>query len=61
MRERLLASGMPAWHVDVQADFSTALSAGHASIVTNSVEAVTGKPARTFEQFIREYAALFSG
>jgi uncharacterized protein YbjT (DUF2867 family) len=61
MRERLLASGMPAWHVDVQVDFSTALSAGHASIITNTVEAVTGKPARTFEQFIREHVALFTG
>jgi uncharacterized protein YbjT (DUF2867 family) len=61
MREQLLASGMPAWHVDVQLDFSTALSAGHASIVTNTVEAVTGKPARTFEEFIREHMALFTG
>jgi uncharacterized protein YbjT (DUF2867 family) len=61
MRQRLLASGVPAWHVDVQVDFSTALRAGHASIVTNSVEAVTGKPARTFEQFIREHMALFTG
>jgi uncharacterized protein YbjT (DUF2867 family) len=59
MRQRLLASGMPAWHVDVQVDFSTALSAGHAAIVTNTVEAVTGMPARTFEQFIREHLALF--
>jgi hypothetical protein len=61
MRERLLASGMPEWHVNVQVDFSTALSAGHASIVTNSVEAVAGKPAHTFEQFIQEHVALFSG
>jgi uncharacterized protein YbjT (DUF2867 family) len=61
MRAQLLASGMPAWHVDVQVDFSTALRAGHASIVTNIVEAVTGKPARTFEQFIQEHRALFTG
>jgi uncharacterized protein YbjT (DUF2867 family) len=60
MRERLLASGMPAWHIDVQVDFSTALSAGHASAVTNAVEAVTGRPARTLEQFIREHVALFT-
>jgi len=61
MRERLLASGMPEWHVDVQVDFSTALGAGHASTVTDTVEAVTGKPPRTFEQFIREHMALFTG
>ncbi|MGH8068786.1 MAG: SDR family oxidoreductase [Candidatus Entotheonellia bacterium] len=61
MRERLLASGMPEWHVDVQVDFSAALGAGHASTVTDTVEAVTGKPPRTFEQFIREHMALFTG
>jgi uncharacterized protein YbjT (DUF2867 family) len=44
MRERLLAAGMPEWHADVHADFSTALSAGHASTVANTVETVTGKP-----------------
>jgi uncharacterized protein YbjT (DUF2867 family) len=61
MQERLRASGMPEWHIDVQIDFSTALSAGHASTVTNTVEAVTGRPARTFEQFIQEHLALFTG
>jgi uncharacterized protein YbjT (DUF2867 family) len=61
MRERLLASGMPEWHVDVQVDFNTALSAGHASTITNTVETVTGNPARTLEQFIREYLLLFTG
>jgi uncharacterized protein YbjT (DUF2867 family) len=60
MRERLVASGMPEWHVAVQVDFSTALSAGHASTVTDTVEAVTGTQPRTFEQFIREHMALFT-
>jgi len=61
MRERLLASGMPEWQVDVQVDFSTALSAGHASVVTSTVEAVTGRPARTLEQSIREHVVRFTG
>jgi uncharacterized protein YbjT (DUF2867 family) len=61
MRERLLASGMPEWQVDVQVDFSTALAAGHASTVTDTIKTVTGKPPRTFEQFIREHMALFTG
>jgi hypothetical protein len=47
--------------VDVQVDFSTALGAGHASTVTDTVEAVTGKPPRSFEQFIREHVTLFTG
>jgi uncharacterized protein YbjT (DUF2867 family) len=61
MRARLLASGMPQWHVDVQVDFSTALRAGDASTVTDTVEAVTGRPPRPFEQFIREHVARFGG
>jgi uncharacterized protein YbjT (DUF2867 family) len=61
MRDQLLASGMPAWHVDVQVDFSTALETGQASAVTSTVEDVTGRPARTLEQFIREHLALFTG
>jgi len=61
MRERLLASGMPEWHVDVQVDFSTALSTGHASAVTSTVEGVTGRPARNLEQFIREHVVRFTG
>ena len=59
-RERLIASGMPAWHVDVQMDFNTALSAGLAATVTDTVEAVTGRPARPLERFIREHLALFT-
>jgi uncharacterized protein YbjT (DUF2867 family) len=61
LRARLLSSGLPPWHVDVQVDFSNALGAGHASTVTDTVESVTGKPPRSFEQFIREHMALFTG
>jgi uncharacterized protein YbjT (DUF2867 family) len=59
-RDRLMASGMPAWQVDVQVDFSTALRAGHASTVTSTVEAMTGRPARTLEQWIGAHLALFT-
>ena len=61
VRPRLLATGMPEWHVEVQMDFHTALREGGASIVTDTVETVTGKPPRSFEQFAREHAALFRG
>jgi uncharacterized protein YbjT (DUF2867 family) len=61
LRARLQASGMPAWHVEVQVDFSAALSAGHAATVTDTVAAVTGKPPRTFEQFFQEHVELFTG
>jgi uncharacterized protein YbjT (DUF2867 family) len=61
MRQRLLASGMPEWHVDIQIEFSTALSSGQASTVSDTVEAVTGSAPRTLSQFIREHIALFNG
>jgi uncharacterized protein YbjT (DUF2867 family) len=61
MRERLHTSGMPEWHVEVQLEFSAALSAGHAATVTDTVAAVTGKPARTFDQFLQEHVGLFTG
>ncbi len=60
-RARLLASGMAQWHVDVQVDFSSALGSGLASTVTDTVEAVTGSPPRTFEQFIRDHIGRFGG
>jgi uncharacterized protein YbjT (DUF2867 family) len=59
MRERLRASGMPEWHVEVQIDFSTALSAGQAATVNNVVAAVTGRPPRTFERFFQEHIDIF--
>jgi uncharacterized protein YbjT (DUF2867 family) len=61
MQARLRASGLPEWHVEVQVEFSAALRANHASTVTDTVEAVTGKPPRMFGQFIREHIALFMG
>jgi uncharacterized protein YbjT (DUF2867 family) len=60
LRQRLLASGMPEWHVEVQLDFAQALSAGQASTVTDAVEAVTGKRPRTFDQFAREHLTAFT-
>ena len=59
VRQRLLETGMPDWYVEVQMDFHAALREGGASIVTDTVESVTGKPPRSFEQFAREHAALF--
>jgi uncharacterized protein YbjT (DUF2867 family) len=61
MRERLYASGMPEWHVEVQMDFSTALRAGHAATVTDTVAAVTGRPPRTFAQFFQGHTTAFIG
>jgi len=61
MRQDLLATGLPAWLVEVRIEFATVLRAGHAATVTDSVKAVTGKPPRTFDAFAQEHTALFQG
>jgi uncharacterized protein YbjT (DUF2867 family) len=61
MRQELVATGIPAWLVEVRMEFATALRDGSAAAVTDTVQAVTGQPARTFDAFAREHAALFRG
>src|SRR5262249_49169115 len=59
MRQEMVASSLPAWLVEVRMEFATALRDGYAAAVTDTVQAVTGRPARTFDAFAREHAALF--
>ena len=61
VRQELVAAGLPAWLVEVRMEFATALRDGYAATVTDTVQAVTGQPARTFDTFVREHAALFRG
>jgi uncharacterized protein YbjT (DUF2867 family) len=59
--QELVATGIPAWLVEVRMEFATALRDGYAAAVTDTVQAVTGQPPRTFDTFVHEYAALFGG
>jgi uncharacterized protein YbjT (DUF2867 family) len=59
VRQELVAKDLPAWLVEVRMEFATALRDGYAAAVTDTVQAVTGQPARTFDAFAREHAALF--
>ena len=61
VRQELIATGLPAWLVEVRMEFATALRDGYAAVVTDTVQEVTGQPGRTFDAFVREYAALFRG
>jgi uncharacterized protein YbjT (DUF2867 family) len=61
VRQEMVATGLPAWLVEVRMEFATALRDGYAAAVTGSVQTVTGQPARTFDAFVREHAALFRG
>ena len=61
MQQEMIAAGLPAWLVDVRMEFATALRDGYAAAVTDTVQAVTGQPALTFDAFAREHATLFQG
>ena len=61
VQQEMVAAGIPAWLVDVRLEFATALRDGYAAAVTDIVQTVTGQPARTFDAFAREHAALFRG
>ena len=61
VRQGMVATGLPAWLVEVRMEFATALRDGYAAAVTDTVQAVTGQPARTFDAFAHEHAALFRG
>jgi uncharacterized protein YbjT (DUF2867 family) len=59
VQQEMVATGLPGWLADVHMEFATALRDGYAAVVTDTVQAVTGQPARTFDAFAREYVALF--
>jgi uncharacterized protein YbjT (DUF2867 family) len=59
MRQELVATGIPTWLIEVRMEFAAALRDGYAAAVTDTVQVVTGRPARTFDAFAREHAALF--
>jgi uncharacterized protein YbjT (DUF2867 family) len=58
-RTFLVKSGMSEWLADALIDLFAAYRQGAAETVTNTVAQVTGRPARTFEQFLGEFAGRF--
>jgi uncharacterized protein YbjT (DUF2867 family) len=61
LREQLVASGSPAWLVEVRVEFTTILREGFAAAVTDTVLRTTGRPPRAFAAFAAEHAARFRG
>jgi uncharacterized protein YbjT (DUF2867 family) len=59
VRQELVAASLPPWLVEVRMEFAAALRDGYAAAVTDTVQTVTGQPARTFGAFVREHATLF--
>jgi uncharacterized protein YbjT (DUF2867 family) len=58
-RSAMLAQGMPDWLAQGLLELYDVLRAGHGAHVTNAVPDLTGREARTFDQFAREHAFTF--
>ena len=59
LKAELLTSGQSEWQATAMVELNTYARHGHASVVTDTVQRVTGHPARTLEQWAREHAAAF--
>jgi uncharacterized protein YbjT (DUF2867 family) len=58
-REHLLLSGYPDWTADMVVELFQRTRAGDYSALTDTVERITGKPARSIAEFGRDYAEAF--
>ncbi len=57
----LLAAGFPAWQAEGLLEDYAHYSRGEASIISSAITDITGKPARDFATFSRDYSSAFSG
>jgi len=55
----LLASGKSDWYATAEVELGIYARQGHASVVTDTVERLTGHAAGTLENWVRTYAAAF--
>jgi hypothetical protein len=55
----LMANGQPEWQAAALVELNTYARQGHTSVVTDTVERVTGSPARTLERWVRDHVAAF--
>ena len=59
--QSLVSMGVPEWIAHGYAELMEGFSEGFANRTTDNVAALTGHPARSFEQFARDYAQVFGG
>ncbi len=60
MLDALLEMGMPQWQAEGLIEDYAHYRRGEAATVTSGLQDATGQAPRTFDAFVREYAALFS-
>lgn len=59
-RNALVSAGLPNWYADGLAELYQFYRAGKAAAVTDLVEQLTAKPARTIEDYLADHRALFA-
>src|SRR5215813_2377228 len=59
LKAGLLGAGQSEWQATALVELNTYARQGHASVVTDTVARITGKPARSLEQWVREHAEAF--
>jgi uncharacterized protein YbjT (DUF2867 family) len=57
--QSMLSMGFPEWIAQGYGELMVGFSEGFASRTTDNVATLTGRPARSIEQFIRDYAQVF--
>ena len=58
-RQAMLGMGLPEWTVGGYGEYFEAYSGGYGDFITNDVARVTGKSARSYESFARDFADAF--
>lgn len=59
VREQMKEAGVPEFLIDTFISYDTAQRNGKAAVITNHVKDILGKPARTVEQFVKDYIEEF--
>lgn len=59
--QTLIANGVPEWFAKDMVALTVIYAKGLAAEVTDVVPALTGRPARRFAQFAKDYASVFGG
>ena len=59
LKAGLLAAGQSDWQATALVELNTYARQGHASMVTDTVARITGRPARSFDEWVRDHAAAF--
>ncbi len=58
-RDAMISMGLSEWVGDAMTEYFQAFSEGYGDFTTPDVEMVTGRPARSYETFARDFAEVF--